>query len=167
LRSPAVIVAAVHAVDRDQPVSDVTTLAALRGRSFAQAGFGAALGSALALLALALTAVGVYGLYAFAVAQRRREVGVRLAVGGTPGRVLRMILADGMKTAVAGLCLGLPSAVLAARWVRGSVPGVAAVDVDTLCVAAAVMLVVALLACWIPARRASRVDPSVVLRADG
>jgi putative ABC transport system permease protein len=164
--SAATLSSAVISIDPNQPITDVATMEELRRRSFAAPGFGAALGSALALLALTLTAVGVYGVYAFAVGQRRREVGVRLAVGGTPSDIERLILTDGLKVAGIGLCAGLPGAVLAARWIRGFVPGAAASDAATLVAAALVTLVVALAACWIPARRASRVDPTVVLRAE-
>lgn len=157
---------AVTSIDANQPIMHVTTMEGLKRRSFAAPEFGAALGSALALLALTLTAVGVYGMYAFAVGQRRREVGVRLAVGGTPAQIERLILMDGLKMAAAGLCAGLPAAIVAARWIRGFVPGAAATDPVTLGLAALLTLAVALAACWIPARRASRVGPSVVLRAE-
>ena len=164
--SEATLAGAVISIDPNQPITSVATLEELRRRSFAAPGFGAALGSALALLALTLTAVGVYGVYAFTAGQRRREVGIRLAVGGTPSDIERLILTDGLKVAAIGLCAGLPGAVLAARWIRGFVPGAAASDPATLASAALVTLVVALAACWIPARRASRVDPTVVLRAE-
>jgi putative ABC transport system permease protein len=157
---------AVTSIDVNQPITDVATLQELRRRSFAAPGFGAALGSALAVLALTLTAVGVYGVYAFAVAQRRREVGVRLAIGGTPARIQRLILREGLTVAVIGLSAGLPAAIAGARWARGFVPGAAASDPVTLGTAALITLAVALAACWIPARRVSRVDPTVVLRAE-
>jgi putative ABC transport system permease protein len=164
--SQAALSAAVTSVDPNQPITEVTTMDALRTRSFAAPGFGAALGSALAMLALTLTAVGVYGVYAFTVGQRRRELGVRLAVGGTPARIERLILKDALQVAVIGLSAGLPTAIVAARWVRGFVPGAAATDPATLAAAAILAIAVALAACWIPARRASRVDPTVVLRAE-
>jgi putative ABC transport system permease protein len=162
--SEAALSAAVTSIDPNQPITDVTTMDALRRRSFAAPGFGAALGSALALLALTLTAVGVYGVYAFTVALRRREVGVRLAVGGTPARIGRLILKDALQMTLIGLSAGLPAAIVAARWVQGFVPGAAATDPATLVIAAILAIAVALAACWIPARRASRVDPTIVLR---
>ena len=162
----AAIAEAVRAADPNQPLAEVASMASLRGRSFAQPGFGAALAGWLALLALALTAVGVYGLHAFAIAQRRREVGIRLAVGGTPGRVQALLLADGLRTTMAGLCVGLAAAVPAARWAQRVIPGGAAIDVSSVAIAGAVTLLVAAGACWIPAHRASRLDPTVVLRAD-
>ena len=164
--SEATLAGAVTSIDRNQPITGVATMDALVRRSFAAPGFGAALGSALALLALTLTAVGVYGVYAFTVAQRQREVGVRLAIGGTPARIERLILKDALQVAVIGLSAGLPAAIVAARWVRGFVPGAAATDPSTLATAAILAIAVALAACWIPARRASRVDPTVVLRAE-
>ncbi len=156
----------VTSVDPDQPITDAITLAALRMRSFAQPGLGAALGTALALLALVLTAVGVYGVYAFAVVQRRREMGVRLAIGGTPARIQRLILVDGLRIVLLGLAAGVPGSLLASRLTATFVPGVQRFDPWAFAISGALMLGVALGACWLPARRASRVDPAVVLRAD-
>ena len=160
------VAAAVHAVDPDQPIADVRTLDSLVAQSLAQPGFGAGLGAALGLLALSLTAVGVYGLFAFAVAQRTREMGLRLALGSTPGGVVRLILGEGAVVAAAGLAAGLAGALGAVRWIRSLLPETMAPDAATFVLAAAVMLGAALLACWIPARRASRLDPATVLRSE-
>ena len=138
----------------------------LISRSVAQPGFGAAGGFALAALALALAAVGVYGLLAFAVSQRKREVGIRLAVGASRSQILAMIVADGARLALAGVVAGLAGAVALGRWISSIVPGVGTLDGGIVLAAAATVIASALLASWLPARRASRADPSIVLRAD-
>ena len=160
------VAAAVQSVDPDQPVADVRTLDSLLARSLAQPGFGAGLGGALGILALSLTAVGVYGLFAFAVAQRTRELGLRLALGATPRGVVRLILGEAALVALAGLAPGLAGALLAMQWIRSLLPGTVPSDSGTLVLAAAITLSAALAACWIPARRAARLDPSIVLRSE-
>ena len=160
------VAATVSSVDPDQPLADAIMLDQLQTRSFAHPGFGAGLGTALALLAVALAAVGVYGVHASAVVQRRREMGVRLAVGGTPGRIERLVLADGLKVVLLGLAAGAPGAFVAARAMSAFLPAAAAFDLSALAASCVVMLLVALLACWIPARRVSRVDPAIVLKAE-
>ena len=158
------LVAGVQDVDPNQPVSNVETMTALMARSLAQPGFGAALGSAVALLALALATVGVYGVLAHGLAQRRREVGVRLALGSTPGGIL--VVRDGARLAIVGLTAGVPLAIVAARWTETTLPGLGGADAMTLLAAAAVTFGAAMAASWIPARRASGLDPGVVLRGD-
>ena len=165
-RSAGAVAAAVGAVDPDQPVADVATIDDLVDRSLAQPGFGAAFGAALALLALGLAVVGVYGLFAFAVAGRTREIGVRLALGATSSRVVRLIVAEGAAVAGAGLAAGLSGAVIAARWIRTVLPGALPIDLSTIAVAGGVMLAAALAACWLPARRAGRLDPASVIRSE-
>jgi putative ABC transport system permease protein len=161
------LLAAVRDVDPDQTVSQVETMRTLMARSLAQPGFGAALGGAVALLALVLATVGVYGILAYAQAQRHREVGVRLALGSTPGGIVALVLREGVSLALVGLAAGVPLAIVAARWTQARVPGIHGADAVTLFVAAAMTFGAAVAASWIPARRASRVDPAVVLRGDG
>jgi putative ABC transport system permease protein len=160
----AAVAAAVHRVDPLQPVADVGTLTALVRRSVAQPGFGAALGGALALLATALSAVGVYGLLAYAVAERRREMAVRIALGATRAAIMRLVLGDGIRVALAGLAIGVPLAALAARALRTQAVDVAGGTPVTLAAAVAVLVVVSAGACAIPARRASKVEPASALR---
>ena len=157
---------AVHAVDPNQPVSDVSTVDTLVNRSLAQPGFGAAGGLTLAALALSLAALGVYGLFAFAVSQRKKEVGIRLAVGASRSQILRMIVADGARLALRGVAAGLVGAYVLGRWVASVVPGAGEIDWKIVAGAAAVVMASALVASWLPARRASRSDPSIVLRAE-
>jgi putative ABC transport system permease protein len=160
------ILAAVHRIDPSQPLADITTLDALISRSVARPGFGAAFGGALALLALTLAGVGAYGLFAFAVSQRLREMAVRLALGATPATNLRLVLADGLRVAVAGLLVGLPVAAVAIGAARAIVVEGMAPEPWAFGAAAAVLLVVAWGACWLPARRAARVQPASALRTD-
>jgi ABC-type antimicrobial peptide transport system permease subunit len=142
------------------------TLESLSRRSLAQPAFGAAIAGALALLALALAAVGTYGIFACAVAQRTRELGIRLAIGAAPSEIARLVLAEGASVAGVGLSGGLSAAALVTSWVRSIVPGAAPYDLLTFGAAASVMFGAAIMACWIPARRAGRLDPSSVLRSE-
>ena len=120
----------------------------------------------LALIALALTIVGTYGLSSYSVTERQREIGIRLALGAEPAWIIRMILRDGLGYALAGLAIGLPLAFLAARAVSSRLSGAGPADAFLFFVVAAVLLVTISAACWLPARRAAGVSPSEPLRAD-
>jgi putative ABC transport system permease protein len=165
-KASSALTSAVHAVDPNQPVSEMATMESLVSRSIAQPAFGAASGFALASLALSLAGVGVYGLLAFAVAQRTREVGVRLAVGASRSQILTLIVKDGARLAFAGVIAGAAGAVALGRWISAIVPGAGAMDAGIVLTAAGTVMCSALLASWLPAQRASRADPSVVLRAE-
>jgi putative ABC transport system permease protein len=160
------LAAAVHAIDPAQPIAEVTTMESLRARSLAAPGFGAALGSTLALLAALLTAVGIFGLHAFSVQQRRREIAVRLAVGGTPGDVKRAVLWESVLVAVAGTVAGLGVAAIVLGWAGSLVDLGSSPDAPLVVTTVGAMIAVALVACWIPARRAARTDPAEALRAE-
>jgi putative ABC transport system permease protein len=137
-------------------------------RSLARAAwFRRGIGGALAMLALALAAVGVYGMLAFAIAQRRREFGVRLALGATPAGLVRLVMSDIARVVVFGLVVGLPAAVAVPRWARTLAPGTAGSDALTLTLAGAVTAIIALLAGYLPARRASQASAASALRSDG
>jgi hypothetical protein len=155
---------AIRGIDPDQPVADLASMSSLAERSLAQPGFGAALSSLFAASALLLTLVGTYGVFAFAVGQRRREVGVRLALGATPRGIVSLVLKDGFCLGCAGLALGIPAALVAGRYVAASLPVAVPLDASTVAGAAVVILVTTALACWIPSRRASRVSPVTALR---
>ena len=159
------LAAAVRAVDPAQPIAEVASMASLRTRSLAAPGFGAALGSALALLAALLTAVGIFGLHAFSVQQRRREIAVRLAVGGSPGIVKRGVLMESVVVAAAGAVAGLGAAFGVLGWIRG-VLDLGTLDAALIAWTIGAMIALALIACWIPARRAARTDPAEALRAE-
>jgi putative ABC transport system permease protein len=160
------IAAAVHKVDASQPLAEATTLDALVSRSVARPGFGAGLGGSLATLALALAAVGTYGLFAFAVSQRVREMAVRLAIGATPAATLRLVLRDGLFVGSVGLGIGLPLSAIVVGAARTIAFDDLAVEPWVIGTAAATLLAVVAGACWLPARRAASVQPAAALRAE-
>jgi putative ABC transport system permease protein len=120
---------------------------------------------AFAAAALAMAAVGIFGLLSFAVALRRGEIGVLMALGAPAPRVVRSMVAEGMRHAVAGTAVGLVLCLAAARWLRGSLYEVSAVDPLTLLAVTGGLLAVALVASWLPARRAAAIDPVEAMRA--
>jgi putative ABC transport system permease protein len=117
-------------------------------------------------LALVLAAVGLYGVMAYTVVQRVHELGVRLALGADPGAVQRLVVRQGLRVALAGAAVGLVAALAATRAMRGLLFGVAPGDPLSFLLVAPLLLLVALLACWLPARRVSRIDPLLALRSE-
>jgi ABC-type antimicrobial peptide transport system permease subunit len=113
-----------------------------------------------------LAATGIYGVMSYLVTQGSREIGIRMALGATSGGVLRMVLARGLSVAMTGLSVGVAAAFGLTRWMESLLYGVSASDALTFTAASGVLLVVAAVACWLPARRASRVDPLVSLRME-
>lgn len=155
---------AVRAIDPDLPVYDVRTMEQRVAESLAQQRFVATLLAIFAALAVALAAVGVYGMMAFMVGQGRREIGIRMALGATASAIAAMVLKRALTIACAGLALGLTAAVWLSRIIRSMLYGVQAADAVTLSASAASLLIVALAASYWPARQAARVDPAKTIR---
>ena len=156
----------VGGMDADRPVDNVSTLAELRADDIAPERLNAALFSSFALLALLIAAIGVLGVLAFTVSQRTREFGVRLALGARREQVLGMVLKEGATLALAALLLGVLSAGVLSRFLVDLLFGVTATDIATYVVVGVTLGVVAVLAAYVPARRATRVDPMEALRAE-
>jgi ABC-type antimicrobial peptide transport system permease subunit len=137
---------------------------ALVSSSLGQRRFYMMLLGAFAALALALAAIGLYGVISYSVAQRTQEIGIRVALGATRKQVLSMIMGQGLRFAAMGLAVGQVLAMMLNRALKGLLVGVSTTDPATLVVTAVMLLIVAVLACYVPARRAARVDPMVALR---
>ncbi len=167
---PAGIAPAVRAIARELdpalPVFGVETLASTVTHSLGQRRFAVTLLGAFAALALLLAAIGVHGVLSYAVAQRHREIGVRLALGADAGAVRALIVGQGARLAALGLAIGVPCALAGARLLRSLLFGVRAADGLTLAGVAITLAVVALAASWLPARRAARLDPIRALRSE-
>lgn len=165
---PAVLAAAVRAVirkmDSNLPVTAIRTLREIISESLAQQRFQTILISLFALVALLLGAVGIYGVVSYSVACRTREVGLRIALGAMKGDVVLSIVLAGMKPVLAGLLIGLATAVVVAVTLRSLLYGIAPADPISLGVVAIILLFTSGMACYIPARRASRLDPMLALR---
>lgn len=157
---------ALGELEPDAPVFDVASMDALVARALAPERFSAALLSGFGLFALALAAVGIFGLVSQGVARRTRELGVRMALGATPEAILRMVVAEGLRNAAAGLALGVAGAAALSRAFGHLVEGAERLDVPAALGAALVLALAATFASWLPARRATRVDPAVALRAE-
>ncbi|MGB7025894.1 MAG: ABC transporter permease [Candidatus Acidiferrum sp.] len=154
----------VWSLDRQIPVSDIQSMNSLMAESLAQQRFNMLLLGIFAALALVLSAVGIYGLMAYAVSQRTHEIGVRVAVGAQQRDVLRLIVGDGAKLAFFGIAIGIVAALALTRLMASLLFEVAPTDPETFAAVAVLLAAVALMACYIPARRAARVDPMVALR---
>jgi len=158
--------AAIHAVDPKLGISDIATMDDVVADSTSDRRLNMMLFALLGSLALALATVGVYGVVAYSVSQRTHEIGVRMAIGARPGDVVRMMVSEGGRLAVAGVVLGSVAALAGARLIRGLLFEVSATDPLTFAAVAAALLGVALLASYLPARRATRVDPMIALRGE-
>jgi putative ABC transport system permease protein len=158
--------AAIHAVDAKLGISDVATMDQVVADSTSDRRLNMLLFALLGSLALALATVGVYGVVAYSVSRRTHEIGVRMAIGAKPGDVVRMMVSEGGRLAVVGVVLGSVIALAGARLIRGLLFEISATDPVTFAAVAAALLGVALLASYIPARRATRVDPMVALRGE-
>jgi putative ABC transport system permease protein len=151
-------------MDPDIPLSGPRTMEEVMANGAVSETAQAACLGAFSVLALILAAVGIYGLLAYVVTQRTSEFGIRLALGAQRTRVVTSVLGDGLKATLAGAALGLTAAVLVTPLLASELYGVHALDLATYIGVTVVMFAVSIAACWIPARRASKVDPMVALR---
>jgi len=153
-------------VNTNISVDEVTNLLEYVSRSLVQQKLVALLAGFFGLLALLLACVGLYGVLSYSVARRRNEIGIRMALGATTLDVLKLVIRNGMMLTLIGLALGLPGAFALTRLVSTILFGVTSTDVATFVGVSLTLIVVALIACYIPARRATRVDPLTALRYD-
>jgi putative ABC transport system permease protein len=160
------ISAVVQSVDSDLPLDQVRTMDQVVNESLADDRFATVLFAAFAGMALLLAMIGIYGVMSFAVAQRTQEIGLRMAVGAGSRQVLLLVLKEGMLLALGGLVLGLGGTYFVGRAMRSVLYQVGAIDFASVGAVAVVLLVAAILACYLPARRATRIDPMAALRCE-
>jgi putative ABC transport system permease protein len=158
------IAAVVHTVDPDLALAQVRTMDQILSQSLVGERFTTSLYATFATIALILAAVGIYGVMAFAVAQRTHEIGLRMALGASQDHVLRLILKEGVVLAAIGLGIGLVGACFVGRAMRGLLYGVGTIDVAAFSAVAVTLFVAAVFACYVPANKAAKVDPMVALR---
>ena len=156
----------VAAIDQSQAVASVATLEQLVSANMARPRFSTVTLGWLSALALLLAAVGVYGVVAYAVAQRTGELGIRIALGAQGRDILKLIIGQGMRLVIVGVGIGLVVSLALARLIEKLLFGVSATDPVTFALIALLIITVAFVACWIPARRATKVDPMVALRCE-
>jgi len=154
----------VHSLDRDLPVFGETSLARVAAESMSRRRFAMQVVGLFGVLALLLAAVGIYGVIAYSVTQRTREIGIRVALGASKTAILRWVLKQGLTLTIVGVVIGLIGAFALTRLLRSLLFGVGPTDFVTYGVLAALLTLVALIACYVPARRATKVDPLVALR---
>jgi putative ABC transport system permease protein len=155
---------AIWDIDKDLPVTRIKTMETVRSLAVATQRLNLLLFASFATLALVLASIGIYGVTSYGVAQRTREIGIRIALGARDGEVVRLAVAQGLGAAACGLLLGIVAAFGLARLMRSMIYGVGSTDPVTYLCVALLLALVAIVACYIPARRATRVDPVVALR---
>ena len=154
----------IHALDRDLPIFGETTMTQVAAESMSRRRFAMQVVGLFGILALLLAAVGIYGVISYSVTQRTREIGIRVALGASKSAILRWVLKQGMVLTIAGVVIGLLGALALTRLLRSLLFGIGPADILTYGVLAILLSVVALIACYVPARRATKVDPLVALR---
>jgi putative ABC transport system permease protein len=160
--------AEVRNLDGDQPVYNLKPMNDIVAAATAQQRFQALLSSVFAIAALLLVAIGIYSVVAYVVKQRKREIGVRMAVGARAHNILAMIIAQGMRNVLIGLALGLTGSVALTRLIGSSVFGLTetSTDLRIYLLVALLLIAVSFVACYLPARRATKIDPSLALRGE-
>jgi putative ABC transport system permease protein len=156
----------VRSIDSDQPISGIKSMDDVVKASMGQRRVSMMLLTLFAGFALLIACIGLYGITAYAVTQRTREIGVRMALGAETGSVIRLVLGGSMRLAAAGAILGLLAAMAITRVLRSMLYGVGAADPLTFAAVALLVTIIAMVASYVPARRALRVDPADALRAD-
>jgi len=156
----------VHSLDHDLPVFEIRTMDEIIGRSAQNREFSVMLLGLFAALALVLAAVGLYGVLSYVVSQRAGEIGIRMALGAQSSEVRRLVLVQGMKPALAGIGVGLVGAAFGTQLLRSLLFDVSPGDPLTFVTVPLVLLAVAVMACLIPATRATRIDPTMALRRE-
>ncbi|HSE23835.1 MAG TPA: ABC transporter permease [Pyrinomonadaceae bacterium] len=156
----------IRTLDPNQPVSDVRTMEQVMSDTFSRARFNTLLLALFAALATLLSAVGIFGVMNYSVALRTREIGLRVAIGAQPRQVLLLILRQGLVLTIVGVVIGLLAALALTRLLSGLLFGVAAVDPPTFATISVLLIAVSLVACYLPARRAMKIDPLLALRSD-
>jgi predicted permease len=156
----------IQSMDRDLPISDVLTMDQLLGKNTLDQSFDAALITGFAVLSLLLAAAGVFGVLSYMVAQRSSEIGLRLALGAQRGQVLGLMLTDGLRPALIGLLLGLVGSTATTRFIKAMLYETRPLDPEVFLIVTTLMIASAILACMVPAWRASRIDPMRVLRME-
>jgi putative ABC transport system permease protein len=154
----------VQGVDKDQPVSYLRTMEQVASQSLSRPRASVVLVGLFAAVAMILAAVGIYGVISHSVAQRTHEIGIRMALGARPADVLKLVLRRGVRLMLTGLSIGLAAALGLTRFMAGLLYGVGSRDPSIFLGAAGLLAVVALFACYVPARRAAKVDPMEALR---
>jgi len=162
----ASLISAVHEIDPNQPVVKIRTMEENLSASVAQPRFRTVLLAILAGLALLIAAVGIYGVIAFSVSQRTREIGTRMALGSTPGQIFQLVIGDGLRLTAIGIVIGLVAGIGFARVLSSFLFQIGLVEPLSMTAVVLLLAGVALIACYIPARRATRVDPTVALRCE-
>ena len=162
----AAIRSQVFAIDKDQPVTAIRTVNEVIASTTAPRRFNTLLLAIFAAVAMALAATGVYSVISYSVTQRAQEVGVRMALGAQPGDVIRLILKQGLALTFIGVAAGVLGGIAAARAMSGLLYGVTATDPATFVAISLLLVIVATLACYLPARRAARVEPMAALRSE-
>jgi putative ABC transport system permease protein len=157
---------AVWSIDPNQPIASVNTLENLLAENISQPRLNMLLMGLFGGLAMLLAAVGIYGLLSYSVTQRTQEMGIRLALGAQGVDVLRLVLKQGLALALVGEAIGLVGALVATHFIRSLLFGVAPTDLTVFIAVSGVLTMIALFACYIPARRATKVDPLVALRCE-
>jgi putative ABC transport system permease protein len=156
----------IQSLEPNLPLTNITTMEQQLDQALFAPRMGAALLGLFGLLALILAGIGIYGVMAYSVAQRTQEIGIRLALGAARGEIIRMVIRQGMFLAISGLVIGIVASAALSRLVSSLLFGISATDPRVFGTVSVILAIVALLACYLPARRATRIDPIAALRIE-